>query len=276
MRGKQRSRPIESIIAEINTFAAQGVKEINLISQDTINYGIDLGIRQGLVSLLREIVQVPGLRWVRPFYLYPQQVSDELIDLYAGEPKMAKYVDMPLQHIHDATLKRMHRLGTKASMTALVNRFRSRIPGLSFRTGFIVGFPGETKAAFRELKHYLTEMKFDHVGVFLYSDEEGTSGAKLHRKIPREVMEERRAELLAVQEAISLRKNQRRIGSTIEVLVEGPSEETDLLLESRHEGQAPDIDGVVYLNDGSASPGDFVKAEITDASTFDLVGRIAG
>ena len=276
MRGKQRSRPIESIIAEINTFAAQGVKEINLISQDTINYGIDLGIRQGLVSLLREIVQVPGLRWVRPFYLYPQQVSDELIDLYAGEPKMAKYVDMPLQHIHDATLKRMHRLGTKASMTALVNRFRSRIPGLSFRTGFIVGFPGETQAAFRELKHYLTEMEFDHVGVFLYSDEDGTPGANLPRKIPREVMEERRAELLAIQEGISLRKNQSRIGSTIEVLVEGPSEETDLLLESRHEGQAPDIDGVVYLNDGSASPGDFVKAEITDASTFDLVGRIAG
>jgi len=276
MRGKQRSRPIESIIAEINTFAAQGVKEINLISQDTINYGIDLGIRQGLVSLLREIVQVPGLRWVRPFYLYPQQVSDELIDLYAGEPKMAKYVDMPLQHIHDATLKRMHRLGTKASMTALVNRFRSRIPGLSFRTGFIVGFPGETQAAFRELKHYLTEMEFDHVGVFLYSDEEGTPGAKLLRKIAREVIEERRAELLAIQESISLRKNQRRIGSTIEVLVEGPSEETDLLLESRHEGQAPDIDGVVYLNDGNASSGDFVKAEITDASTFDLVGRIAG
>src|SRR5439155_9802449 len=251
MRGKQRSRPIESIIAEINTFAAQGVKEINLISQDTINYGIDLGIRQGLVSLLREIVQVPGLRWVRPFYLYPQQVSDELIDLYAGEPKMAKYVDMPLQHIHDATLKRMHRLGTKASMTALVNRFRSRIPGLSFRTGFIVGFPGETQAAFRELQHYRTEMEFDHVGVFPYSDEEGTPGANLPRKIPREVMEERRAELLAIQEGISLRKNQSRIGSTIEVLVEGPSEETDLLLESRHEGQAPDIDGVVYLNDGN-------------------------
>jgi ribosomal protein S12 methylthiotransferase len=319
MRGKQRSRPPASIVAEIQGLAAEGVTEINLISQDTINYGSDLGLRQGLVTLLRQVVKVPGLRWIRPFYLYPQQVSDDLIALYAGEAKIAKYVDMPLQHINDTMLKRMRRLGTKASMTELVNRFRSRIPGLSFRTGFIVGFPGETKAAFRELKRYLTEMEFDHVGVFLYSDEEGTAGVNLQRKIPREVMEERRADLLAVQEKISLRKNRGRIGQTLEVLVEGPSEETDLLLEARHEGQAPDIDGVVYLNDGNfnftpplhppsldppgraLSPlaqarsldarsrpsgvqidaplpvaGDYLKAEITDASSYDLVGRIVG
>ena len=273
MRGKQRSRPITSIIAEIRQLAAEGVKEINLISQDTINYGVDLGLRQGLTALLREAVMVPGIRWIRPFYLYPQQVSDELIALYAGEEKIVKYVDMPLQHINDAVLKRMHRLGTKASITELVHRFR-RIPGLTFRTGFIVGFPGETKAAFTELKRYVAEMEFDRVAVFLYSDEEGTPGADMNRKIDRNVMEERRALLLHLQDGIARRKNRGKIGSTIEVLVDGLSEETDLLLEARHEGQAPDIDGVVYLNDGTAHPGDFVKAEITDASTYDLVGRI--
>jgi len=276
MRGKQRSRPPESILAEIKGLAATGVKEINLISQDTINYGVDLGLRQGLVTLLREAVKVPDLRWIRPFYLYPQQVSDDLIALYADEPKIAKYVDMPFQHIHDPILKEMHRLGTKASITELVNRFRRRVPGLSFRTGFIVGFPGETKAGFRELTRFVTEMAFDYVGVFHYSDEEGTAAATLRRKIAPQVIEDRRAELLALQEGISLRKNRIRIGSTIEVLVDGPSEETDLLLESRHEGQAPDIDGVVYLNEGTANPGDMVKAEITDAYAYDLVGRIVG
>jgi ribosomal protein S12 methylthiotransferase len=170
----------------------------------------------------------------------------------------------------------MHRLGTKTFITEIVNRFRRRVPGVTFRTGFIVGFPGETKAAFRELKRYLTEMEFDRVGVFGYSDEEGTAAAALPGKISRDVMEERRDELLILQEGISLRKNRNRIGTVIEVLVDGPSEETDLLLEGRHQGQAPDIDGVVYLNEGNASPGDFVKAEIIDAHAYDLVGRIAG
>ena len=276
MRGKQRSRPIESIIAEAAALAADGVKEINLISQDTINYGVDLGLRHGLVALLRELVTVKGLRWIRPFYLYPQQVTDALIDLYAGEENITKYMDMPFQHINDALLKRMHRLGDKTSITKVVDRLRARIPGLTFRTAFIVGFPGETKAAFSELKRYLTDMEFDRVGVFLYSDEEGTPAADLDKKIDRAVMEERRAELLAVQEQIALKKSRRLIGNTIEVMVEGISEETELLLEARHQGQAPEIDGVVYLNDGQANSGDFVKVEITDAAAYDLVGRIIG
>jgi ribosomal protein S12 methylthiotransferase len=291
MRGKQRSRPIESIVEEARRLAEDGVKEINLISQDTINYGVDLGLRDGLTALLGALVQVKGLRWIRPFYLYPQQVTEDLIDLYAGEEKITKYLDMPFQHINDAMLKRMHRLGTKAQITALVERLRARIPGLSFRTAFIVGFPGETQAAFAELTRYLTEMEFERVGVFLYSDEEGTPAEKLDGKIDRKVMEERRVEMLATQEAVSLKKSRGKIGSTIEVLVEGISEETDLLLEARHEGQAPEIDGVVYLNDVTTNltrppqacqdtplpvPGDFVKAEITDASAYDLVGHIVG
>ena len=291
MRGKQRSRPIESIVAEATALAADGVKEINLVSQDTINYGVDLGLRHGLAALLRELVTVQSLRWIRPFYLYPQQVTDELIDLYAGGEKITKYLDMPLQHINDALLKRMHRLGDKAHITRLVDRLRARIPGLTFRTAFIVGFPGETKAAFTELKRYLTEMEFDRVGVFLYSDEEGTPAADLDRKIERRLMEERRAELLAIQEGIALKKSRQLIGHTIEVMVEGVSEETELLWESRHEGQAPEIDGVVYLTDCTANltrppqarqdaplpvPGDFVKVEITDAAAYDLVGSIVG
>src|SRR5437867_6598802 len=159
MRGKQRSRPVESIVAEATRLAAEGVREVNLISQDTVNYGVDLGLRQGLVALLRELVKVKGLRWIRPFYLYQQQVSDELFALYAGEEKITKYLDMPLQHINDGMLKRMHRLGTKASISALVERLRARIPGVTFRTAFIVGFPGETDAAFEELKQYVTDME---------------------------------------------------------------------------------------------------------------------
>ena len=147
MRGKQRSRPVESIVAEARQLAAEGVKEINLISQDTINYGVDLGLRQGLVKLLRELVKVEKLRWIRPFYLYPQQVTDDLLDLYAGEEKITKYIDMPLQHINDRMLKRMHRLGDRTAIESLVDRIRTRIPTVTFRTAFIVGFPGESDAA---------------------------------------------------------------------------------------------------------------------------------
>jgi ribosomal protein S12 methylthiotransferase len=274
MRGKQRSRPVESIVAEAQRLAAEGVKEINLISQDTINYGVDLGLRQGLVQLLRELVKVKDLRWIRPFYLYPQQVTDELLDLYAGEDKITKYIDMPLQHINDRMLQRMHRLGDHAAIARLVERMRTRIPGVAFRTAFIVGFPGETDAAFKELTAYVEQTEFDRVAVFLYSDEEDTSAVALDDKVERAVMDERRNELLAIQETIATARSQARIGSVLDVMVEGVSEETEWLLEGRHEGLAPEIDGVVYINDGTAEAGQFVKVEITDAATYDLVGHI--
>ena len=274
MRGKQRSRPVESIVAEATRLAAEGVKEINLISQDTVNYGVDLGVRQGLVTLLRELVKVKDLRWIRPFYLYPQQVSDELLDLYAGEEKITKYIDMPLQHINDRMLKRMHRLGDRTAITSLVDRIRTRIPGVTFRTAFIVGFPGETEQAFDELRSYVEEAEFDRVAVFLYSDEEDTPAVGLDDKVERSVMDERRNEILSAQEGIAAARGQARIGSVMEVLVEGVSEETELLLEGRHEGLAPEIDGVVYINDGSATAGELVKVEITDAALYDLVGHI--
>ena len=293
MRGKQRSRPVPSIVEEARRLAAEGVKEINLISQDTINYGIDLGLRRGLTTLLSELVQVEGLRWIRPFYLYPQQIDDALIDLYAGQDKITKYIDMPLQHINDTMLKSMHRLGGKRYITNLVDRLRQRIPGLTFRTAFIVGFPGETAAQFRELTQYLTEMEFDRVSIFLYSDEDDTPAVEFPGKLDRMLMEDRRAELLDLQEGISLKRGRQKIGSTLEVLVEGPSEETDLLLAARHEGQAPEIDGMVYINDievrqentnliqihrdaAVPRPGDLVKVQITEAAAYDLVGHIVG
>ena len=289
MRGRQRSRPIESIVAEAVKLAEEGVKEINLISQDTVNYGVDLGLRQGLVSLLRELVKVKHLRWIRPFYLYPQQVTDELLDLYAGEEAITKYIDMPLQHINDRMLKRMHRLGDRAAIEKLVERIRTRIPGVTFRTAFIVGFPGETDVAFEELKQYVEDTQFDRVAAFVYSDEDGTPALDFEEKIERSLMEERRNELLAVQEVIASGKSRERIGSTIEVLLDGPPEETEHLLEGRHEGLAPEIDGVVYINDGNdhlirthrmgrdatfPKPGELVNVKITDAATYDLVGHI--
>ena len=274
MRGKQRSRPIESIVAETQRLAAEGVKEISLISQDTINYGVDLGLRQGLVSLLRELVRVDGVRWIRPFYLYPQQVTDDLLDLYAGEEKIAKYIDMPLQHINDRMLKAMHRLGDRAAIERLVDRIRHRIPGVTFRTAFIVGFPGETEAVFNELRDYVQQAEFDRVAVFHYSDEEDTPAIGFDGKIERAVMDERRNELLAVQESIAASKGQEKVGTVLEVLIDGPSDETAFLLEGRHEGLAPDIDGSVYITDGVASAGDLVKVRITEAATYDLVGRM--
>jgi ribosomal protein S12 methylthiotransferase len=272
MRGKQRSRPIESIVAEVRRLADEGVKEINVISQDTINYGVDLGLRHGLVSLLRELVQIKNLRWIRPFYLYPQQVSDELLDLYAGEAAITKYIDMPLQHINDGMLKRMRRVGDRAALTALVDRIRLRIPGVAFRTAFIVGYPGETDEAFEELRDFVADMEFDRVAAFLYSDEEGTTAADHDGKLPRSVMEERRAELLTVQDGIAASRGRERVGQTLEVLIDGPSEESEELLEARHEGLAPEIDGVVYIPRDLGRPGEFVKVLVNDAVGYDLIG----
>ncbi len=289
MRGKQRSRPVQSIVAEAQQLAREGVKEINLISQDTINYGVDLGLRQGLVQLLRELVKVEGLQWIRPFYLYPQQVTDDLLDLYAGEEKITKYIDMPLQHISDRMLKRMHRLGDRKAIESLVERIRTRIPDVFFRTAFIVGFPGETEFAFSELSTYVEQAQFDRVAVFHYSDEEGTSAVDFGEKVERDVMDERRNVILSMQESIAAAKGRAKIGSVLDVLVDGRSEETEHVLEGRHEGLAPEIDGVVYIDEGATdiatqsssdltvshpTAGSFCKIEITDAAAFDLVGRL--
>lgn len=276
MRGRQRSRPIGAIVAEAKRLVDEGVQELNLISQDTINYGVDLGMREGLVALLKELVRIKGARWIRPFYLYPQQVSEELLALYAGEDKITKYIDMPLQHVHDDMLKSMHRLGDRSYLTRLVERIRQRIPGVTFRTAFIVGFPGETEAMYRTLTQFVREQEFDRVAVFAYSDEEDTPAVNLGEKVERDTIDERRNELLLLQEGIAHAKGRDKIGSTLEVLVDGPSEDHELVLEGRHEGQAPEIDGVVYLNECEGQPGSLVSVTITDAVGYDLVGRPIG
>ncbi len=276
MRGKQRSRPIDSIVTEAKRLVDEGVQELNLISQDTINYGVDLGLRQGLVALLRQLVKVKGVRWIRPFYLYPQQVTDELLALYAGEEAITKYIDMPLQHIHDTLLQRMHRAGDQASLTALVERIRTRIPGVTFRTAFIVGFPGETDAMYETLTRFVADQAFDRVAVFGYSDEEGTAAVEFGGKVEPALIEERRNALLALQEDIAQAKGREVVGSTMTVLVDGASEEHELVLEGRHQGQAPEIDGVVYLSETDAAPGQLVTVTITDAVGYDLVGRDVG
>jgi ribosomal protein S12 methylthiotransferase len=229
------------------------------------------------------LVKVDGLRWIRPFYLYPQQVTDDLLDLYAGEEKIVKYIDMPLQHINDRMLTRMHRLGNRAVIESLVDRIRTRIHGVTFRTAFIVGFPGETDAAFTELHDYVEQAEFDRVAVFVYSDEEETPAAQLDDKVERDVMDDRRNTILSLQETIAASKGMAKVGSILDVLIDGRSEETAGVLEGRHEGLAPEIDGVVYVDEESANagsktadpaPGDFYRVEITDAAGFDLVGRI--
>ena len=276
MRGKQRSRPVEAIVTEAKRLADEGVQELNLISQDTVNYGVDLGVRHGLVSLLKALLRVKGIRWIRPFYLYPQQVGDDLLDLYAGEETITKYIDMPLQHSHNHMLARMHRVGDRASLTRLVERIRTRIPGVTFRTAFIVGFPSETDEMYEDLKRFVTEQEFDRVAVFGYSDEEDTAAVAFDEKVDADVTTDRRNELLLIQESISQAKGRDRIGQRLDVLVDGPSEEHALVLEGRHEGQAPEIDGVVYLSETDASAGQMVHVTITDAVGYDLVGRAAG
>ncbi|MFO0747038.1 MAG: 30S ribosomal protein S12 methylthiotransferase RimO [Myxococcota bacterium] len=275
LRGGAKSRGIADIALEVANLAAQGVKEINLIAQDLTHYGDDLKDGTSLAGLLRELVKVDGIRWLRLLYCYPHNFTDELIDLIANEPKIAKYVDMPLQHISDNMLTIMRRRFSEADTKALVRKMRERIPGLVFRTTFIVGHPGETEADFRTLLDFVGESRFERVGVFKYSTEDGTHAARRDDHVMSIVKDDRFHRLMTLQQGISNELNQAMVGQEIEVLVEGPSEETDLLLQARMEGQAPDIDGVVYINEGFAPAGTFVKAEIVEAGDYDLVARIS-
>jgi len=274
LRGKAKSRPIGDIVTEVQQLAQKGVKEFNLIAQDLTHYGDDRKDGTTLAGLLRELVKVPGLHWVRLLYLYPHNLGDELIDLIAAEPKIAKYIDMPLQHISDAVLSVMQRRFSEADTRALVKKLRARIPGLVFRTTFIVGHPGETEADFQKLLDFIAETRFERMGVFKYSPEEGTQAARRTDQVLSIQKEDRYHRLMTLQQGISAELQQALIGQRLDVLVEGASEETELLLQARTYGQAPDIDGVTYVNEGWAEPGDIVQAEIVQAGDYDLVARI--
>lgn len=274
LRGKHRSRNVEDIASEVRGLAAQGVREIVLVAQDSTRFGLDHGIRDGLAYLLRRLGRIDGIRWIRVMYAYPATVSDGILDAIAGEEKVVKYVDIPLQHASDAVLKRMKRPTGRGHLQGMVDRIRQRVPGVAIRTSFIVGFPGETEAEFAELLAFVEACEFDHLGVFTFSDEEGTTSFDLPGRVPQAVKERRKRKLMAAQKKISARRNRRRVGERVEVLVEGTHPDTDLLLRGRLSTQAPEIDGMILLNDGTAAPGAFVTAEITEAHPYDLVARI--
>ncbi len=274
MRGKQRSRSTADIVSEVEGLVAAGVLEVNLVSQDTVAYGRDLADGSNLADAVRRIADVPGLRWVRVFYLYPEKLTDELIELIAEHPKVVPYVDMPLQHAADAMLRRMKRGHGGARLRELVTRLRTRIPGLFFRTAFIVGHPGETDEEFEELCEFVRFAEFDRVGVFQYSDEASAHSSTLAGKVPARTIAARAKKLMSIQRRISKKKNRALVGQELDVLVEGPSEDSELVMMGRHAGQAPEIDGCVYLSGGSALPGEFRRVRITQASDYDLVGEL--
>jgi ribosomal protein S12 methylthiotransferase len=274
LRGLHRSRSVEDVVREAEALAARGVRELVLVAQDSTRYGLDLGLRDGLAVLLQRLGRVDGVRWIRIMYAYPATVTDRILDAIASEEKVVKYVDMPLQHASDAVLRRMKRPTGRGNLLGMVERVRARVPGVAFRTSFIVGFPGETDAEFDELLGFVESARFDNVGVFTYSDEDGTAAFGLSGRVPRGVKERRRKRVLAAQQQISARRNRARVGERVEVLVEGTHPDSDLLLRGRLSTQAPDIDGSVIVNDGAALPGSFVTCEITESHPYDLIARV--
>jgi ribosomal protein S12 methylthiotransferase len=276
LRGKYRSRSHESILAEAERLAAQGVKELLLISQDTTFYGIDHGERGALARLLRALNRIDGLEWIRMLYLYPTTITDDVLEAMAESEKVCKYVDLPLQHASDRVLKRMKRPGTRANYERLLDRIRQRVPGVTLRTTFIVGFPGETPEDYAELQSFIEAVSFDHVGVFTYSHEEGTSAHDLDDDVPASVKRRRQNGVMRLQRRIVERAHRAKIGSQVRVLVDGPAAEHDLVLRGRLEGQAPDIDPQVYLTDcdpSTITAGQFVQAEVVENRGYDLVVR---
>ena len=278
MRGHFRSRRFGSIIAEAQQLAEEGVKEIILVAQDSSRYGEDLGKQDALARLLRELAHIDGIEWVRVMYTYPTHISDGFLDVLAEEPKAVKYLDMPLQHASQNVLKLMKRGGNRKSLERLIERVRKRVPGIAVRTTFISGFPGETEADFEELSSFIKNVEFDRVGVFTYSDEEGTPAFDLPDKVPHRTASRRRTSLMKEQAKISRRKNRSRVGNMVQVLFEGESKESELLWQGRMETQAPDIDGCVLINDVPdgvvPESGEIVNVEITEAHEYDLIGRI--
>ena len=274
LRGAQRSRSIDDIAAEVTALAAAGTKEICLIAQDLTRYGWDLDGRPTLAQLLHRLAPIPGVHWIRLHYTFPSAFSDELIDAIATLPTVAKYVDVPLQHIDDGMLKLMRR-GHSARVThELVERLRTRVPGIVIRSTFISGHPGETPEMHAALRKFLEDAQLDRVGVFPYSIEPGTVSAMLPNRVAATIADARAAELMELQRTISRAKLEAMVGQELEVLVDGISEETDLLLEGRYFGQAPGIDGVVYLADGTAPIGSLVRARVTQAADHDLAASL--
>jgi ribosomal protein S12 methylthiotransferase len=279
IRGNLQSRSIQNIVNEAKLLVAGGVKELIIISHDFTDYGWDLQKRnpdaiENPASLLQALSKIEGAEWIRVLYLYPDGISNEVIQLIKNNKKLVKYFDMPLQHINDDMLKKMNRKMSGAEIRQVLKNIRGEIPEAVIRTQFIVGFPGETEEQFEEILEFITEQRFDRVGCFKYSPEESTPAGKMKDQVDEETKQRRFEAVMEVQQNISREKHQAFVGKTMEVLVEGYSEETDLLLQGRTSQQAPDIDGVVLINEGEAKIGELVKVKITDSMEYDLIGHI--
>jgi ribosomal protein S12 methylthiotransferase len=273
IRGTLRSRTIASLIEEAKQLVAGGAMELNLIAQDLTDYGRDLRDGTSLAGLLKALVKIEGLRWIRLLYVYPDELSDELLEIIATEEKICKYIDTPVQHINDRMLDLMNRKVTGKLIRDRLAKLRERIPGVSIRSTVIAGYPGETEAEFDELKKFIEEIEFDHLGVFAYSHEEGTKSYDLPGQLPNEVKQARRNELMAIQQKISNRRLRERVGATVPVLVEEVSEESEFLWRGRHQGQAPDIDGYVLLRGGNFERGKLANVRLERAMEYDYIGR---
>jgi ribosomal protein S12 methylthiotransferase len=278
LRGKFRSRHFESVVAEAEQFVSQGVQEITLIGQDTTCYGEDLGLKDGLATLLDKLAGIKGLRWLRFLYAYPNKITGRLLETIAKHDNICKYLDVPLQHASGPVLKSMKRGANADIFLKTIEKVRAAVPGIALRTSFIVGFPGETEADFETLSNFVREARFDWLGVFGYSDEEGSGAFSHGEKVPAKVIEQRKRALMRLQKGLSKKGKQQWVGRTVNVLVEGESAETPLLWEGRSQFHAPEIDGTVYINDfGSLDaivPGRFYECEITEAHDYDVVARI--
>jgi ribosomal protein S12 methylthiotransferase len=282
LRGKFRSRRFESVVAEAQNLVARGVQEITLIGQDTTCYGEDLGLKDGLATLLDALAKIEGLRWLRFLYAYPNRITGRLLDTIARHDNICKYLDVPLQHASPAVLKTMKRGAGADIFLKTLEKVRAAVPGIALRTSFIVGFPGESVRDYAILQEFISEARFDWLGVFNYSDEEGSGAFSLDAKVPKRTIESRKRRLMKLQQSISKRAKQQWVGRELVVLAEGESDETPLLWEGRTQFHAPEIDGKVYINDfadlgadvTALEPGRFYKAEITEAHDYDVVARI--
>ena len=274
IRGKQISRPIEDIRAEVEKLAREGVKEINLIAQDSTNYGRDIYGKPNLTGLLKELVKVEKIRWIRILYSYPTNFTDELIDLIASEKKICKYVDIPLQHADNRVLKRMHRPDTRESIEILLKKIREKIPGVSIRSTFIVGYPGETDEEFETLKNFLQEQKLDKVGVFVYSPEEDTPAYEMDLQIEEGIAQERYHELMSLQSLISQEVNESLEGKELDVLIEGRDREVSEVVAGRSYREAPEVDGQVYIeNDNRSEEGDIIRVKVLAGFAYDIAAE---
>jgi ribosomal protein S12 methylthiotransferase len=274
LRGAYRSRPLEALVAEAEMLASRGVKEINVISQDVTRYGSDMTDGTTLEALLRRLALIEGIKWIRLLYAYPDGISDSLIELIRDEPKICKYLDIPIQHISDPVLKGMKRRSSEQQIRDLIGKLRQEIPDITLRTSLIVGFPGETVEDFSTLLRFVELTQFDRLGVFCYSREEGTPAADMPEQVSERIKRERYRKLMRTQARLSFKRNRALIGKNEQVIIEGFSEETELLLKGRSSRQAPDIDGQVYITSGTANIGDIVTLKITDSSDYDLIGEI--